>query len=119
MGDSGHTYGIDHIPELVETAKKNVQKNHGSLLDDGKIIFQQADGQKGLEEFAPYEAIMYGGSTKKIPRKLLHQLAVGGRMVLLLHPSSHPIIAHPIRERQIQKAVPVSYRQKRRRHLPD
>jgi protein-L-isoaspartate O-methyltransferase len=33
-----------------------------------------------LKEFAPYDAIMFGGSVKKFPR-IMDQMAIGGRMV--------------------------------------
>ena len=94
MGDQGFVYGMEHIPELVTQAKANVTKNHTQLLDDGKIVFREGDGRKGLFEFAPYNAIMYGGSTKKVPR-IMDQIAVGGRMVRnLAYPISRFTFSH-------------------------
>ena len=80
MGDGGFVYGMEHIEDLITTAKANISKTHANLIDDGKIVLREGDGRKGLFEFAPYDAIMYGGSTKKVPR-IMDQLAVGGRMV--------------------------------------
>ena len=66
--DSGYVYGVDHLPEMIEKAKENVDKHNSHLKNEGRVIFQEADGRKGLKEFAPYDAIMFGGSVKKFPR---------------------------------------------------
>ncbi len=75
-------YGVDHLPEMVDLANKNVEKNNAQLKEDGRIIFKEGDGRNGLKEFAPYDAIMFGGSVKKFPR-IMDQMAIGGRMVTL------------------------------------
>ncbi len=78
--DTGYVYGVDHLPEMVELANKNVDKSNAQLKEDGRIIFKEGDGRNGLKEFAPYDAIMFGGSLKKFPR-IMDQIAIGGRMV--------------------------------------
>ncbi len=45
-----------------------------------KIIF--GDGYKGLPEFAPYDGIVVTAGAPKVPKPLLAQLKVGGRLVI-------------------------------------
>ena len=41
-----------------------------------------ADGHLGIIESAPFDAIIVTAAAKKIPKKLINQLKVGGRMVI-------------------------------------
>ena len=41
-----------------------------------------ADGYLGITESAPFDAIIVTAAAKKIPKKLINQLKVGGRMVI-------------------------------------
>ena len=82
MMTDGFVYGIDHIKELTEMSLKNISKNHSNLLDDGRIILQTGNGFNGLPQYAPFDCIHIGAFVKEIPRKLLEQLAVNGRMVI-------------------------------------
>ena len=44
----GKVIGVDHIPELVEWSKKNLEKDGlGSALRDGKIEMVTGDGREG------------------------------------------------------------------------
>ena len=45
-----------------------------------KLIF--GDGYKGLPEFAPFDRILVTAGATEIPKALLNQLAIGGRMVI-------------------------------------
>ena len=37
VGISGHAIGIDHIPELVDEAIKNIKKSNPDLLTSGTV----------------------------------------------------------------------------------
>lgn len=37
VGESGRTVGVDHIPELVEFARKNVLSDKPELLESGRL----------------------------------------------------------------------------------
>ena len=78
---NGHVYGVDHIKELVDISYSNVEKSNQTMVDDGIIVFKNIDGREGLKEYAPYDCIHIGGAVKEIPRKIMNQLAVGGRLV--------------------------------------
>jgi protein-L-isoaspartate(D-aspartate) O-methyltransferase len=45
-----------------------------------KLVF--GDGYKGLPEFAPFDRILVTAGATEIPKPLLNQLAIGGRMVI-------------------------------------
>ncbi len=45
-----------------------------------KLIF--GDGYQGLEEKAPYDGILVTAGAPEVPRKLLSQLKIGGRLVV-------------------------------------
>ena len=45
-----------------------------------KLVF--GDGYKGIPEFAPFDRILVTAGAKEVPKTLLNQLAIGGRMVI-------------------------------------
>ncbi|MGB2369845.1 MAG: protein-L-isoaspartate(D-aspartate) O-methyltransferase [Flavobacteriaceae bacterium] len=45
-----------------------------------KLVF--GDGYRGLPEFAPFDRILVTAGATEIPKALLNQLAIGGRMVI-------------------------------------
>ena len=45
-----------------------------------KLVF--GDGYKGLPEFAPFDRILVTAGATEIPKALLNQLSIGGRMVI-------------------------------------
>ncbi|VDN54440.1 unnamed protein product [Dracunculus medinensis] len=75
VGKTGKVVGIDHIDELVNLSRHNINKHHGDLLSENRIILVVGDGRKGYEAEAPYKAI-----------HLIDQLAIGGRMFI---PTGH------------------------------
>ena len=80
--DAGIVVGIEHIPELYNFGISNVKKNHGNLLENGKIVFVKGDGREGCKKYAPYKAIHVGAASEKIPTALTEQLAFNGRMFI-------------------------------------
>ena len=45
-----------------------------------KTVF--GDGYKGLKEFGPFQAILVTAGAPTVPKTLLSQLAIGGRLVI-------------------------------------
>ncbi|CAN1291394.1 Protein-L-isoaspartate O-methyltransferase 1 [Linum perenne] len=80
VGPEGRAIGVDHIPELVATSIKNVEKKNKALGMIVNILF--TDGRQGWPEFAPYNAIHVGAAAPEIPQPLIDQLKPGGRMVI-------------------------------------
>ncbi len=86
INDSGLVVGIEHINDLIIFGNNNVKKNHSYLVENGKIIFVNGDGRKGYIKYAPYNAIHVGAAVEKIPKALIDQLALNGRMFIPVGP---------------------------------
>jgi protein-L-isoaspartate(D-aspartate) O-methyltransferase len=80
--------GIERIPELARAAAARLAKL-GYL--NATII--EGDGTAGVKAEAPFDAIIAGAGSPEVPRPLVAQLAVGGRLVI------------PVGDRHLQKIV--------------
>ena len=78
--------GIDVIKEMVLLSDENIRKNDAELLDSGRIVLSERDGWEGYEEHGPYDLIHVGAAAASIPRNLLKQLKVGGKMFIPVGP---------------------------------
>ena len=74
---AGDVYTIERIGELAAEASEN-------LVNAGyqHVHVRHADGTQGWAEQAPFDAILVSAGAPDIPSTLLHQLKVGGRMVV-------------------------------------
>eukprot|EP01132_Coremiostelium_polycephalum_P001137 gene1137-1443_t len=80
-GPTGRVVGIEHIPQLVEQSKRNINQLDPSLMN--RISIMEGDGAKGYREGGPYDAIHVGASApREIPQELINQLKIGGRLVI-------------------------------------
>lgn len=68
--------GIDHIPELVELSRQNVNKENSDLLTLGQVQFVTGDGRQGYPDMGPYDAIHVGAAAPVLPQALVDQLKV-------------------------------------------
>jgi protein-L-isoaspartate(D-aspartate) O-methyltransferase len=66
-------------PELVKMARANLQK---AGIHNAQV--RQADGAKGSPVDGPFDVIMLCGSVAEVPKTLLDQLKVGGRLVAIV-----------------------------------
>ncbi len=74
---AGQVYTIERIGQLAERAATN--------LDAAKctnVHVRHADGTEGWLEEAPFDAILVSAGAPVVPKSLMHQLKVGGRMVI-------------------------------------
>ena len=62
-------------PELVATATENLRRAGLS-----RVRVLQADGSKPLPVQGPWDVILLSGSVAEIPKSLLQQLKIGGRL---------------------------------------
>lgn len=69
-------YSIERIKELYETAEKNLKEN------GYEVKLKLDDGTKGWIEYAPFDSIIVTAGSPRIPKHLLEQLTVNGRMVI-------------------------------------
>ncbi|PKI65357.1 hypothetical protein CRG98_014239 [Punica granatum] len=83
VGHQGRAVGVEHLPELVSSSIKNIEKSEAaSFLKEGSLCIHVGDGRQGWPEFAPYDAIHVGAAAREIPQALIDQLKPGGRMVI-------------------------------------
>ena len=72
-------YTIEKYEKLSEQSQKILTK-----LGYKNVKYRIGDGKLGWKEAAPFEAIIITAAAQEIPPLLLHQLKVGGRMILPL-----------------------------------
>ena len=75
---------VERVKELAEKTGDLLQKKgYGNV----EVVF--GDGTKGYAKEAPYDAIIVTAAAEKIPKKLIEQLAEGGRLVAPVGPRYH------------------------------
>jgi protein-L-isoaspartate(D-aspartate) O-methyltransferase len=67
---------IERIPELAHSARAAL-----AALEVRNVEFYLGDGTCGRPEDAPYEGIVVTAGGPEVPRPLLEQLSLGGRLV--------------------------------------
>ncbi|MDD5109878.1 MAG: protein-L-isoaspartate(D-aspartate) O-methyltransferase [Patescibacteria group bacterium] len=77
VGAKGHVYAVELIASLHAFGQRNVAK-----YPFRNITMLCGDGTQGLPEHAPYDRIQVAAAAREIPKPLLDQLAVGGRMII-------------------------------------
>lgn len=70
-------WSIERIQELSDSGRDRLAR-----LGFENVAVVCGDGSLGLPEHAPYDAIAVAASGPKIPRALLDQLTIGGRLVM-------------------------------------
>lgn len=80
VGKGGRVIGIEIIDDLVQFARKNIEKANPELLD--VITIQCRNGWEGCEEEGPFDAIHVGAAASEVPKALVNQLKPGGRMLI-------------------------------------
>ncbi|MFA7349758.1 MAG: protein-L-isoaspartate(D-aspartate) O-methyltransferase [Methylotenera sp.] len=70
-------YSVERIRPLVMKARDHLRK-----LKCVNVKLDHADGNMGLPQLAPFDAILVTAAASHIPQDLLDQLAVGGRLVI-------------------------------------
>jgi protein-L-isoaspartate(D-aspartate) O-methyltransferase len=71
-----HVYTIEIVPELARSSRELLKK-----LGYHNVTVREGDGYKGWPEEAPFDRIILTAAPREIPKTLIEQLAVGGRLV--------------------------------------
>ena len=74
---AGEVYTVERIGELAEAARDRL-----AALGYDNVHVLEGDGSLGWPEHAPYEAILVTAGGPRVPKALLHQMAVGGRLIM-------------------------------------
>jgi protein-L-isoaspartate(D-aspartate) O-methyltransferase len=68
---------VERLAELADIARERLNR-----LGLANVHVHLGDGSRGWPETAPYDAIAVAAAAPRVPRALLDQLAVGGRMIV-------------------------------------
>ena len=77
VGKKGKVISIERIPELADRARRILKKLG---YENVKVIV--CDGSEGYEKEAPYDKIYVTASAPEIPKPLIEQLKIEGKMVI-------------------------------------
>lgn len=70
-------YSIERVAGLLAKARK-----HFRALRMPNVRLRHADGHAGMPEVAPFDAIVMTAAATHVPRELMDQLTVGGKMIV-------------------------------------
>jgi protein-L-isoaspartate(D-aspartate) O-methyltransferase len=83
-----HVIAIERLPELATATAARLAR-----LGYGNVRIIEGDGTAGVPDDAPFDAIVVGAGSPEVPRPLVRQLALGGRLVI------------PVGDRHLQRIV--------------
>ena len=72
-------HSIEILPEFTQRASEKLAA-HGA----GNVELEIGDGARGWDKHAPYDAILVTGSMPLLPEGLKNNLAIGGRLAVIL-----------------------------------
>lgn len=81
---AGKVVTIERIDELARTARVRLEG-----MGYSNIEFHVGDGTRGWEASGPYDGILVAAGTAEVPRELVEQLRVGGRMLIPVGAPTH------------------------------
>lgn len=70
-------FSVERIKPLQDKAKERLQE-----LKLRNIVFRWGDGWEGWNALAPYDGIIVTAAATEVPKALLEQLAMGGRLIV-------------------------------------
>src|SRR5512136_2945013 len=72
-----HVFSIDRVASLAGEARRLLES-----LNYYNVAIRVGDGTLGWKDEAPFDAIMVTAGAPNIPKTLVEQIAVGGRLVI-------------------------------------
>jgi protein-L-isoaspartate(D-aspartate) O-methyltransferase len=91
-------WSIERVAALSSAAGRRL---HGLGIDNVTLIV--GDGAHGYTDAGPYDAIVVAAASPGIPRPLVAQLAVGGRLVI-------PVGDRALQDLTVLEHTPTGYR---------
>jgi protein-L-isoaspartate(D-aspartate) O-methyltransferase len=80
---AAEVYTVECLERLAESARRRLEE-----LGFTNIHVRHGDGSLGWPEHAPYDAIVVTAGGPDVPRSLLRQMAVDGRLVMPVGPTT-------------------------------
>jgi protein-L-isoaspartate(D-aspartate) O-methyltransferase len=74
-------FSVERISVFVPSARQRLE-----ALGHYNVLIKVGDGSIGWSEHAPYDAILVTAAAPQVPRPLLEQLQIGGRLVVPIGP---------------------------------
>ncbi len=74
-------HSVERLEGLARSARERLDR-----LGYSNVLVHEGDGTLGWPEHAPYDAIVVTAGAPRVPPPLLHQLAIGGRLVIPVGP---------------------------------
>ncbi len=98
-------YSVERIDALLKQARRRFRD-----LELRNIRLHHSDGGMGLPQYAPFDGILVTAAPLGIPKALLQQLDIGGRLVLPIGPRDEQALVRVVRthggyEREILERV--------------
>jgi protein-L-isoaspartate(D-aspartate) O-methyltransferase len=75
-------HSLECVPELVRMARDSLRRN--GVVNVSVHEVTAAQGAAGLAAEGPFDVILLSGSVAEVPRALLQQLKVGGRLAAIV-----------------------------------
>lgn len=98
VGQKGHVWGLEIIPELVQFGRENIAK-----YTYGNAEILQASENLGLANNAPFDKILVSAGNTKLPQELVEQLKEGGIMVIPIGDAIWKVVKHSGGKTDIEK----------------
>jgi protein-L-isoaspartate(D-aspartate) O-methyltransferase len=77
VGLKGKIFAVELIPELVKFGRNNCEEAGVKNAE-----FFQAGQDYGLPNYSPYDRILVSASAKELPKELLNQLKISGKLII-------------------------------------
>ena len=94
-------YSIEIIPLLAKNAKVRLDG-----LNYQNVHVKKGNGHYGWQEYAPYDAVLVAAAPKDVPKQLIEQLAMGGRMVIPVGGSEQKLLLIQKGLQKVENAIP-------------
>lgn len=88
-------FSVERIASFVPLARRRLES-----LGYYNVLIKIGDGTIGWSEHAPYDAILVTAAAPRVPRPLLDQLKLGGRLVVPLGPEDAQMLVRIRRDEE-------------------